>query len=212
MRTELPPGTWVWLHHLARWVAVVLFRLAYRVHVHHRERVPSSGAVVLVANHSAFADGPLLFGLVGRPAVFLVKHEMFRGVAGWGLPRIGQLAVRRGAADRAPLMAAVAVLRGGGLVGVFPEGTRGAGDVAAAQQGAAWLARTSGAQVVPVGLRGTRGPGRGRRFRPRVDVLIGEPLGVQPGGGRAGLAAATETVRAALADTVSDLDDVRSRT
>ncbi|CAA9432184.1 MAG: hypothetical protein AVDCRST_MAG66-3377 [uncultured Pseudonocardia sp.] len=63
-----------------------------------------------------------------------------------------------------------------------------------------------------MGLRGTRGPGRGRRFRPRVDVLIGEPLGVPPGGGRAGLAAATETVRAALADTVSDLDDVRSRT
>jgi len=43
-----------------------------------------------------------------------------------------------------------------------------------------------------------------------VDVLVGEPLTVAPGGGRAGLATATETVRAALAGLVVELDEVRS--
>lgn len=210
---DLPPGAWPWLHDLARWVGTWLFRPLYRLHVHHRNRVPARGPVVLVANHSAFVDGPLLFGLLGRRVVFLVKQEMFTGAVGWGLPRIGQLAVRRGAPNRQPLLAAVAVLRGGGLVGVFPEGTRGSGDVAAAQHGAAWLARSSGAVVLPVVCRGTRRPaGARRRFRPRVDVLVGEPVSVPAGGGRAGLAAATETVRTALAGMVQELDDVRSRT
>ena len=206
---DLPPGASPRLHDLARWVGSWCFRPALRVRVHHGERIPPTGPVVLVANHSAFVDGPLLLGLVGRRAVFLTKQEMFRGPLAWLLPRIGQLAVRRGEPDPAPLRAAVGVLRGGGMVGVFPEGTRGAGDVAAVQHGAAWLARAAGAVVLPVVVRGTR-RGPRRRFRPRVDVLVGTPLTVAPGGGRAGLVAATETVRAALAGLVVELDEVRS--
>jgi 1-acyl-sn-glycerol-3-phosphate acyltransferase len=213
VNADLPPGSWPWLHELARWVGAWLFRPFYRMRVHHRARIPSMGPVVLVANHSAFVDGPLLFGLLGRRAVFLTKQEMFVGPIGWWLPRIGQLAVRRGEPDRRPLLVAVDVLRAGGLIGVFPEGTRGSGEVAAAQHGAAWLARTTGAVVVPVVCRGTRRPdGTGRRWRPRVDVLVGEPLTIPSGGGRAGLITATETVRAALAGMVRELDDVRSRT
>jgi len=45
-----------------------------------------------------------------------------------------------------------------------------------------------------------------------VDVLVGEPLTIPSGGGRAGLITATETIRAALAGMVRELDDVRSRT
>ncbi|MCE0766763.1 1-acyl-sn-glycerol-3-phosphate acyltransferase [Pseudonocardia kujensis] len=208
---DLPAGADPRLHDLARWVGTWCFRPAFRVHLHHRERVPATGPVVMVANHSALVDGPLLFGLLGRRSVFLVKQEMFTGVLGTGLRGIGQLAVRRGEPDRAPLTAALGVLRGGGLVGVFPEGTRGSGDVAAAEQGAAWLARTSGAQVLPVVCRGTRRPeGSGRRWRPRVDVLVGEPLPAPTGRGRAELAAATETLRGALAALVADLDAMRA--
>ena len=210
---DLPDDAWPWLHDRGRWLASWLFLPFYRVHVQHRERIPARGAVVVVANHSAFVDGPLLFGLLGRRAVFWVKQEMFTGVAGWGLRRIGQLPVRRGSPDRRPLTAALDVLRAEGVVGVFPEGTRGSGEVAAAEHGAAWLARTSGATVLPVVARGTRRPeGSGRRWRPRVDVVVGEPLTIPAGGGRAGLAAATETLRTELAGMVRELDELRSKT
>ncbi|MGD9991275.1 lysophospholipid acyltransferase family protein [Pseudonocardia sp.] len=208
---DLPAGASPRLTDVARWIGTWWFRPVLRVHVHHRERVPAAGPVVLVANHSSMVDGPLLFGLLGRRSVFLVKQEMFRGPLGAVLPRIGQLAVRRGVADRKPLVAALDVLRGGGLVGVFPEGTRGSGEVAAAQQGAAWLARTSGAVVLPVVCRGTyRAPGAPRRWRPRVDLWVGEPMAAPAGKGRAELAAATETIRASLAALVTELDEVRS--
>jgi 1-acyl-sn-glycerol-3-phosphate acyltransferase len=213
VRGDLPSGAWPWLHDLARWIGSWLFRPFFRLQVHHRERIPAHGPVVMIANHSAAVDGPLLYGLLGRRAVFWIKQEMFTGLVGWGLRRIGQLPVRRGEADRRPVTAAVAVLRGDGLVGVFPEGTRGSGEVAAAQHGAAWLARTTGARVLPVACRGTRRPdGAGRRWRPRVDIVVGEPLTVPPGGGRAGLTAATETLRAELAGMVRELDELRSTT
>ena len=121
---DLPAGSSPRMHDLARWIGTWCFRPMYRLRVHHLERVPAQGPVVVVANHSAFVDGPLLFGLLGRRTVFLVKQEMFHGPFAWILPRIGQVAVRRGAADRRPLTLALDVLRGGGLVAVFPEGTR----------------------------------------------------------------------------------------
>lgn len=210
---ELPAGSWPALHDLARWVGTWLFVPMYRLRLHGLSNVPATGPVVLVANHSAFVDGPLLFGMFGRRTVFLVKQEMFQGPAGPALRRIGQLAVRRGEPDRAPLLAAQGVLRGGGLVAVFPEGTRGSGDAASARNGAAWLARSTGAVMVPVVCRGTRRPdGAGRRFRPRVDVLVGEPFEVNGERGRAGLAAATEQVRVALVALIAELDGLRGGT
>ena len=210
MTPEVPEGTWLWLQAFTRWIGTWCFFVGYRLRIWHRERIPASGPVVVVANHSAMVDGPLLYGVLGRRTAFLIKQEMFRGPLGWILPRIGQLPVRRGEADRAPLLTAVRLLRHGGMVVVFPEGTRGEGDVADAQQGAAWLARTGGATILPVAIRGTRRPaGSNRRFRPRVDVLVGEPFVVPPGKGRAALGVATDGMRNRLAALVTELDGIR---
>ncbi|QGK70570.1 1-acyl-sn-glycerol-3-phosphate acyltransferase [Allosaccharopolyspora coralli] len=203
----LPEGGSLALHRVGRWIGATVVRLPFRVRIHHRERVPSSGPLVLVANHSSLMEGPLLFGMLPHSAVFLIKHELFRGPLGWFLRKIGQLPVRRGEPDRRPLLAAVRVLRAGGLVAVFPEGTRGTGDVKTAQDGAAWLARTSGARVLPVVCRGTyRPPGSRRRFLPRVDVLFGEPVTLTGAKGRTGLSEATEQIRDELVALVAELD------
>lgn len=210
MTAGQPDGTWLWLQGFTRWIGTWCFHVSYRLRVRHRGRIPLSGPVVVVANHSAMVDGPLLYGLLGRRSSFLVKQEMFRGPLGWVLPRIGQLAVRRGEADRAPLLAALRLLRHGGMVVVFPEGTRGAGEVANAHHGAAWLAHAGGGRILPVAIRGTRRPpGGNRRFRPRVDVLVGEPFAVPPGRGRAAVAATTEEMRDRLAALVTELDGIR---
>lgn len=213
MSGQLPVGSWPRLHDPARWTARLVGLVSYRLHVSGRERVPDSGPIVVIANHSAMIDGVLLFGLLGRRSAFLIKSEVFDGRLGQFLLRIGQLPVRRGEPDRAALLAAVRVLRAGGVIGVFPEGTRGTGDVAAAQHGAAWLARSVGARLLPVACRGTRRPESvaRRRVRPRVDVLIGEPFTPPSTKGRAGLTAATAQVRAELAELVAELDARRRR-
>ncbi|MBK1788054.1 lysophospholipid acyltransferase family protein [Prauserella cavernicola] len=197
------------MHDVGRVIARYLYRPAFRVRVHGASRVPRDRAVVLVANHSSMIEPQLIFGMLPRRSVFLVKEELFSGPAGWGLRRIGQVPVKRGAPDRDALRTVTDVLRAGGLVGVFPEGTRGAGDVAQAQQGAAWLVRVTGAVVVPVAVRGTLNPGTRRRFRPVVDVLVGEPFTVDVGKGRAALAEGTERIRGTLAALVDRLDRQR---
>jgi 1-acyl-sn-glycerol-3-phosphate acyltransferase len=209
---ELPPGTWRWLHDFSRRVLPGLVAPLVRRRVYGRERIPATGPVVLVANHSSMLDGPVVTAAVCRVRrpVFLIKREMFRGPLGALLTRIGQVPINRHAVDRSPLLTAVEVLRGGGLIGVFPEGTRGAGDVASVHNGAAWLARAGAAVLLPVACRGTfRPPGSPRRWRPRVDVLVGEPLPAPAGRGRAALTAATEDVRVALAALVTELDRLR---
>ncbi|MER5261574.1 lysophospholipid acyltransferase family protein [Actinosynnema sp. NPDC002837] len=210
MTGQLPGGSAPWLHDVGRWIGRTPLRALFRVRARGVSRIPLEGPVVVVANHSSMADGPILFGLLPRRVVFLIKQEMFKGVAGTLLRKIGQLAVRRGEPDRAPLLAAQKVLRAGGVVGVFPEGTRGTGDVAEAQAGAAWLARSTGAVVVPVACRGTlRPPGTRRRFRPVVDVLVGEPFELPSDKGRQALVKATEQVRDRLATLVAELDSQR---
>ncbi|OZM70846.1 1-acyl-sn-glycerol-3-phosphate acyltransferase [Amycolatopsis antarctica] len=210
MTTALPAGSSPRLHDAGRLFARYYLRGGFRISVDGVNRVPRTGPVVLIANHSSLAEPQLIFGMLPRRSVFLVKDELFRGAAGGFLRRIGQIPVRRGEPDRAPLLTAVRVLRDGGLVGVFPEGTRGAGDVATAERGAAWLVRASGATVLPVATRGTlRPPGGSRRFRPEVDVLVGEPFTVEVGRGRTGLEEATERLRGELAALVRTLDKRR---
>lgn len=206
----LPPGAVPWLHDLCRCIARWLYRPACRVRIRGLERVPRTGPVVLVANHSSLIEPQLIFGMLPRRSVFLVKQELFVGAVGWFLHRIGQVPVRRGVPDRSALLTVTRLLRDGGLVGVFPEGTRGSGDVVEAQQGAAWLVRASGAVVLPVAVRGTlRPPGSRWRLRPVVDVFVGEPFGLDVAAGRAGLAQATERIRATLAALVHAVDSAR---
>jgi 1-acyl-sn-glycerol-3-phosphate acyltransferase len=207
---DLPPGAWPRLNDLTGWLARRVFTVGVRWHLHGMDRVPTTGPVVVVANHSSLLDAPLIGAAIKRRPVFLTKHEVFRGPLGRFLVRLGQIPVRRGTPDRAPLLAAARVLRGGGVICVFPEGTRGSGDVAEAQNGAVWLARTGGAVLLPVACRGTyKTPGARRRFRPRIDILVGEPLPAPTQRGRAGLVTATEQVRAALAALVTELDRLR---
>ncbi len=208
--SSLPAGGVPWVNDFGRWIARWLHRPLYRIRIRHPERVPATGPVVLVANHSSFIEPQVLFGLPRRHAVFLIKAELSVGPVGWAFRRLGQIMVRRGVADREPMMTAVSVLRAGGLIGIFPEGTRGSGDVAHAEQGAAWLVRMTDAAVVPVATRGTyRPPGARRRFRPKLDILVGEPFRLTVQRGRTGLAAATEDIRKHLADLVRELDELR---
>jgi 1-acyl-sn-glycerol-3-phosphate acyltransferase len=192
-------------------VGRMLFGSLYRVEVVGRERVPHEGPILFVGNHVGFLDGPMLPALAPRPTSVLVKRELFRGLLGWFLRFIGHIPVTRHSGDRDALMAAVAILHAGGAVGIFPEGTRGRGDVAAVQQGAAWLAQQGHARVVPVAFLGTRTTGASTgsvpRLRSRMVVEFGDPISLAADPaltGRQRLVAATAEVRESLATHVRE--------
>jgi len=191
-----------------RRIGIVVSLALYRMRFSGIDRMPASGPLVVVANHQNFMDGAVLFGLLPRRVSFLVKAEAVHGPLGWLLVNVGQHPVVRGVPDREPLLRALAQLKAGGAIGIFPEGTRGAGNVDTVFPGAGWLAARSGATVLPVAIRGTNRPAgrKRRRFRPEVHLLVGEPFPVRQGGDRQAVAAATGAIRVQLAALVATLD------
>ena len=120
--------------------------------------------MILASNHVGVADGPLLAIFSPRPVHALTKQEMFEGRMGRFLRDAGQIPLDRFNSDPAAVKACLRVLRDGGAVGIFPEGSRGAGEFDRFHRGAAYLALVSGAPIVPVIQFGTREPG-GRQQR-----------------------------------------------
>jgi 1-acyl-sn-glycerol-3-phosphate acyltransferase len=139
----------------------------------------------------------------------LTKIEMFTGPVGRFLTATGQIPVRRYEADITAVRTCLRVLRDGGAVGVFPEGTRGAGELKRFEPGAAYLAIATGATVVPVIYLGSRLAGASLGTIPprgaRVVMTYGEPLTFDSHPWprrRAELREATDRIRDALLDTL----------
>ncbi|MGA5601832.1 lysophospholipid acyltransferase family protein [Streptomyces griseoincarnatus] len=144
-------------------------------------RVPASGPVIFAVNHSHNIDGPMVMGVAPRPTHFLIKKEAFVGPLDPFLTGIGQLKVDRHSTDRTAIARALGVLEQGGVLGIFPEGTRGEGDFASIRAGLAYFAVRSGAPIVPVAVLGSSDrPGRLTKalppLRSRVDVVFGDPF------------------------------------
>jgi 1-acyl-sn-glycerol-3-phosphate acyltransferase len=198
--------------------ARLLARGLGRVAIDGLERVPAAGPLVLAVNHRDFLDGPLLFGFLRRPVSFLVKIEAFTPRATPFLEGTGQIPVLRNGMDVAAVRFSLRLLEGGGIVGLFPEGTRGDGMVRTAKPGVGYFALRTGARVVPVACHGTDSLKHRRLRRPYVRITFGDAidLGRVPAGRRVTRAAmldATEQVRLVLADlvkaTTPDLPGVR---
>lgn len=170
-------------------------------------KVPASGPVIFAVNHSHNVDGPMVIGVAPRASHFLVKKEAFIGPLGRFMTRVGQIEVDRGTADRTAITRALGVLENGGVLGIFPEGSRGEGDFAALRAGLAYFAVRSGAPIVPVAVLGSSEK-RGRLIkalpplRSRVDVVFGDPFEAGDGSGRRtrkALDEATERIQKHLA-------------
>lgn len=160
----------------------------YRPWVRGQENVPEVGAAILASNHLSFSDHFFLPLVVDRKIIFLAKSDYFtgRGLKGRltaGFFRgVGQLPVDRsgGAASEAALRTGLRVLRGGELLGIYPEGTRSPdGRLYRGKTGVARMALEAKVPVLPVAMIGTdEVMPIGRRFPKiaRVGVAIGEPL------------------------------------
>jgi 1-acyl-sn-glycerol-3-phosphate acyltransferase len=181
---ELPSTVGVRVPHTrlitrGRFVPAAIIRTWWNLEIHGAENVPTSGPVVMAANHVGWLDGPMLAICAPRPVHALTKMEMFSHGMGAFLTAVGQIPLDRFHVDVLAIRVAVKSLEEGLAVGVFPEGTRGAGDMASPRAGAAYLALVTGAPVVPVAFLGTRMPGTDRTLPPRgtrLAMTFGEPV------------------------------------
>jgi 1-acyl-sn-glycerol-3-phosphate acyltransferase len=176
------------LYAFVRGVAGLVLRTWFRLRVSGAEQLPAVGGAIVAANHKSFLD-PFFLGLAtDRHVHFMAKSELFKGPLARLLPRLGAFPVRRGEADAEALATARAILAGGGLVVVFPEGTRvdRPDALGSPHHGAGRLALETGAPIVPTAILGTSHLWLGPIPKPRrIDVAFLAPVEAHAGAGDA---------------------------
>jgi 1-acyl-sn-glycerol-3-phosphate acyltransferase len=167
-----------------KFIMTPVLRLVFRIRVDGTENVPKKGPAILASNHHSFIDSLFLPLVVRRRVTFVAKAEYFETwKTAWFFRAVGMIPLKRGGgpASARALAAAREVLESGGVLGIYPEGTRSPdGRLYKGHTGAARLSMQCDAPVVPVAQFGTSavqpiGAMWPKFFRP-VEVRFGEPL------------------------------------
>ena len=170
------------LYLLVRTIFAPVLRAVWRLRVEGAGNIPDGPAIV-VANHDSLSDPFFLGAAVERPLRFLAKSELWSNrLVGRLLDALGGIPVERRRGDVAAVAALAAALERGDAVGIFPQGTVLGGDDRPWQRGAARLALTTGAPLVPAAIVGARDvlrPGSRLPRLARVRVVVGRPIAVE---------------------------------
>lgn len=146
------------LYHAFKWSVVSpVLHLYLRGRVYGAENVPQKGPLVVVSNHASDFDPPILSCAMRRPVAYMAKEELFRvPVLKQAIELYGAYPVKRGAADRGAIRAALKCLSEGWAVGLFLEGTRTPdARILNPKLGAALIAGKAKVPLLPVSLWGT---------------------------------------------------------
>ncbi len=148
----------------------------YRFDIRGLEHFPKTGGVLICSNHIDALDPPVVGITAPRPVHFMAKEELFNmPILKPLLPKLNAFPVKRGLSDREALRKALALLKNGDVMGLFPEGTRSKdGKLGKGFSGAGFFALKGEADVVPCAIIGPYKP-----FKP-LKVVYGEPILMQP--------------------------------
>ena len=131
-------------------------RTFFRMRVEGLENVPKEGGAMICANHQSYLDILVIGAAVPRHVTFVARDTL----ADWAwlafvMRRCGAILIRRGTSDRAAIRAMSESMKAGGIVAIYPEGTRTlTGNLANFKGGAVMAARIAGVKLVPAGIRG----------------------------------------------------------
>jgi len=154
--------------------------LMTRIRITGRENIPTSGPLLVVANHLSTMDPPLLSYVLPATTRFVGPGDfklLFPADLFVKWSRI--IPVKRSLEfGRAPLKAMTDVLKGGGYLMIFPEGGTWEKPITDAKSGPAYLSLVTGSPILPIGLGGTYQSWNqvARLKRPILNVNIGEVM------------------------------------
>lgn len=154
-----------------------LFIGLFRVEVSGTENIPADGPLLVCPNHLSNWDPIIIAAVADRQIRFMAKSSLFKiPLLNTLLKALGVFPVRRGAADTTALKTAIACLKSGDAVGMFPQGTRCIGvDPASTEikHGVGMIAYRSGADVLPVSIKT-----KGYRIMPfrKVQITFGKVI------------------------------------
>ncbi|MBR4710840.1 MAG: 1-acyl-sn-glycerol-3-phosphate acyltransferase [Clostridia bacterium] len=162
------------LYSFARVVNAVLQHTLIPTRYIHPERLNDRDApYIVISNHQSLIDPMVVAAPIKRyEVVFLGKKEITKNrFMRWLVTKMHMISVDRGHADMEAMRACMKTVRGGGILAVFPEGTRKCeGVMEHIESGVSLIALRAGVPLIPVYVRGKYA------FFHRVRVYVGEPI------------------------------------
>ncbi len=129
--------------------------LCYPVKVYGKENIIHEGNVVVICNHLCKVDIPFVGYLFKGKTYYLAKKEWFKNkIIAWIFTQMGGIPIDREKTDIASMKKALAVLKSGKRLCIFPEGTRNrtGTDIMPLHGGAAMFAFKTNAKIIPLNI------------------------------------------------------------
>jgi len=189
----------------------LVFHTFWPLRIEGAENVPKKGAGIIVSNHLSMLD-PFVLGFGAHRLVsFMGKQELFSvPFVGFLIRKLGGFPVDRSRRDAASLRTALAVLKAGHLLGMFPEGTRStSGELQELRAGAARLAARTQTPIIPAAVFNTHHAlPPGKFLRPaRIGVRFGPPFELTELYGRNDKGEAMEQALATIKEKIATLHE-----
>ncbi|MCL2508244.1 MAG: 1-acyl-sn-glycerol-3-phosphate acyltransferase [Oscillospiraceae bacterium] len=155
-------------------IGKILRRLMMKVNYIGLENIPKDGGFILASNHIMSID-PFFFA-TGFPRTmhFMGKQELFDNpFVNFFFTHLNGFPISRGTADKTAVEYSIKIVEQGGVLGIFPEGTRSK-DLKPAQgkSGVALIAKAAKADILPVSIYASEKP----KFRSRLTIRVGEMI------------------------------------
>lgn len=177
-------------------IIIPIAKLLFRYEIKGVENLPKNGGCVYASNHISFLDPVLWVISTKRRIRYMAKAELFNNrFLSWILKKAGAFPVNRGKNAAESVSYAIDIVKDGGILGIFPEGTRSKdGTPKKGKAGVAYIANATEADIIPMAII-TKG--KVRPFK-KIKLVIGKPILHSEihfeGSDRAGLKKASQTV------------------
>ena len=181
MLREKLRARWFWL---ARWISRVFCISFFRLRTYGRDNVPRKGAFILVSNHQSYLDPVFCAVPLKRHSSFIARDTLFTNwFFGPLISSLNAIPVKLGEPDISAMRKVIGMLKKGGGVTLFPEGTRTYdGKITPFKPGLGLLCRRGKAPIVPVVIDGAFEcwPRHKKLFSPgQIRLCYGKPITVE---------------------------------
>ena len=133
-----------------------ILKILYRPKAYGVENIPEEGSIIFVGNHTHAFDPVVVMTHTSRIVHYMAKESLFKGIHGKLFEGIGLIKVYRNKKNPLAVVEAEKVLKQGGAVGIFPEGTRNKTDkeLLKFRHGAVAIAKKANSKIIPFAIKG----------------------------------------------------------
>lgn len=164
-----------YLYKICKIIYSFLLKILFRPKVYGIENIPKEGSLIFAGNHRHALDPIVVMSNTNRIVHYMAKEELFKGLHGIIFEKIGLIKIHRNKSNPLAVIEAENILKEGGTIGIFPEGTRNRteNELLKFRHGTVVIAKKTNTKIMPFAIKG-----KYKLFRKGVIIEFGNPIDV----------------------------------